>query len=86
MAAVYQKPVYNVVVGDEILYTEDESGENQVFKKVVGEPLTVYSPIDTKKYGTLWYDGDLIFELEDGTYTGGDRSTIITVKDQTVEE
>lgn len=34
MAAVYQKPVYNVVVGDEILYTEDESGENQVFKRL----------------------------------------------------
>ena len=86
MTAVYQKPVYDVVVGDEILYTEDEGGENQVFKKVVGEPFTIYEPYDTKKYGTFWASGDVIFQLEDDTYTGGDRGTIITVKDQSAGE
>ncbi len=84
--AVYQKPIHEIVIGDQIVKTEDENGENKTFVKVTGEPFTLYSPIDYKKYGSFWVDGDLIFELEDGTYTGGGYSTVITVKDPSVED
>ncbi len=84
--AVYQKPIYNVEVGDEIAFPQGEDETKYDFKKVTAEPETLYSPIDKKIYGDQWCDGDIVFQLEDGTYTGGGYSTIITAKDTSAED